>query len=294
LTLARPQPARYTAGETTGAEPMHALSRFNVAVAIIVATAGTLLATAADAACLRNVAQKSPLLIPAAFGVGAVAQGQVGITYVGHASFLIETAGGVKIVTDYNDYVRAPVTPDIVTMNNAHTTHYSMGVEAGVAHALQGWGNESGPIVHDLPYQDVHVRNVPTNVRDFDRTRYNGNSIFVFETAQLCIAHLGHLHHRLTREHLTALGEIDVLMVPVDGSYTLNIEGMIEVIEQIRAPLIIPMHFFSLGGLERFLGTLKGAGTKLDYAVEFSPTPSVVVSRETLPRQPQILVLPGR
>ena len=62
-------------------------------------------------------------------------------------------------------------------------------------------------------------------------------------------------------------------MVPVDGSYTLNIEGMIEVIEQIRAPLIIPMHFFSLGGLERFLGTLKGAGTKLDYAVEFSPTP---------------------
>ncbi len=250
--------------------------------------------SAADAACLRNVAQNRPLLLPAAFGVGAVSPGQVGITFVGHASFLIETAGGVKIVTDYNDYVRAPLTPDIVTMNNAHSTHYSMSVEPGVAHALQGWGNEAGPIVHDLPYMDVHVRNVPTNVRDFDRTRYNGNSIFVFETAQLCIAHLGHLHHRLTREHLTALGEIDVLMVPVDGSYTLNIEGMIEVIEQIRAPLVIPMHFFSLGGLERFLGTLKGAGTKLDYAVEFSPTASVVVSRETLPRQPQILVLPGR
>ncbi len=275
---------------------MHALSRFGFgpAVAILVAAAAAFLATAADAACLRNVAQRSPLLVPAAFGVGAVAHGQVGITFVGHASFLIETAGGVRIVTDYNDYVRAPLTPDIVTMNNAHSTHYSMSVEPGVVHALQGWGNESGPIVHDLPYQDVHVRNVPTNVRDFDRTRYNGNSIFVFETAQLCIAHLGHLHHRLTREHLTALGEIDVLMVPVDGSYTLNIEGMIEVIEQIRAPLIIPMHFFSLGGLERFLGMLKGAGTKLDYAVEFSPAPSVVVSRETLPRQPQILVLPGR
>jgi L-ascorbate metabolism protein UlaG (beta-lactamase superfamily) len=249
---------------------------------------------AAEAACLRHVAQQSPRLIPAAFGVGTVEPGNVGITYVGHSSFFIETAGGATIVTDYNDYVRAPVTPNLVTMNNAHSTHYSMNVEPGVEHILQGWGNEGGPIVHDLPYKDVHVRNVPTNVRDWERTRYNGNSIFVFETAQLCIAHLGHLHHRLTREHLTALGEIDVLMVPVDGSYTLNIEGMIEVIEQIRAPLIIPMHFFSLGGLERFLGTLKGAGTKLDYAVEFNPTPSTLVSRETLPRQPKILVLPGR
>jgi L-ascorbate metabolism protein UlaG (beta-lactamase superfamily) len=266
---------------------------FRLAFPILIGLVAAL-ATPVEAACLRNVALDAPRLIPAAFGFGTVPAGQVGITFVGHASFLIESAGGVKIVTDYNDYVRAPLTPDIVTMNNAHSTHYSMSVEPGVRHALQGWGNEAGPITHDLPYLDVHVRNVPTNVRDYDRTRYNGNSIFVFETAQLCIAHLGHLHHRLTREHLTALGEIDVLMVPVDGSYTLNIEGMIEVIEQIRAPLIIPMHFFSLGGLERFLGTLKGAGTKLDYEVVFSPTPSVMVSRETLPQRPQILVLPGR
>jgi len=249
--------------------------------------------TATNAACLKHVASDRPTLWPAAFGFGAVPPGNVGITFVGHASFLIESAGGVKIVTDYNDYVRAPVTPDIVTMNNAHTTHYSMGVEPGVKHVLQGWGTEKGPVEYDLSYLDVQVRNVPTNVRDFDRTRYNGNSIFVFETAQLCIAHLGHLHHRLTREHLTALGEIDVLMVPVDGSYTLNIQDMIEVIEQIRAPLMIPMHFFSTSGLQRFLNQLKGAATKMDYAVEFSPTPSVMVSRESLPRQPKILVLPG-
>jgi L-ascorbate metabolism protein UlaG (beta-lactamase superfamily) len=258
-------------------------------LATVVALSG-----AAQAACLRHVAQDQPKLWPASFGFGTVPPGNVGITFIGHASFLIETTAGAKIVTDYNDYVRAPLTPDIVTMNNAHSTHYSMAVEPGVRHTLQGWGNEKGPIEHDVSYLDVQIRNVPTNVRDFDRTRYNGNSIFVFETAQLCIAHLGHLHHRLTRDHLAALGHIDVLMVPVDGSYTLNIEGMIEVIEQIRAPLIIPMHFFSMGGLERFLGTLKGAGTQLDYAVEFSPSPSVMVSRESLPQRPQILVLPGR
>ena len=135
---------------------MHVLSRFSLG-AIVLAVAA-LLAVAADAACLRHVAQDRPLLMPAAFGVGAVSPGQVGITYVGHASFLIETAGGVKIVTDYNDHVRAPLTPDIVTMNNAHSTHYSMIVEPGVVHALQGWGNEAGPVVHDLPYKDVQVR----------------------------------------------------------------------------------------------------------------------------------------
>lgn len=260
---------------------------------ILLVTILVFAATMADAACLKNVADDRAMPWPAAFGFGAVPPGNVGITFVGHASFLIESAGGVKIVTDYNDYVRAPLTPDIVTMNNAHTTHYSMSVDPGVRYVLQGWGDDKGPITHDLAYRDVHVWNVPTNVRDFDRIRYNGNSIFVFETANLCIAHLGHLHHRLTPEHLAALGEIDVLMVPVDGSYTLNIEGMIEVIEQIRAPMVIPMHFFSMGGLERFLGALKGTATKMDYAVEFSPTPSVMVSRESLPRQPRIVVLPG-
>lgn len=274
---------------------MQAVFRFSRhAVLAFVVAGATLFASVLEAACLRNVAADHPVRWPAAFGFGTVPPGNAGITYIGHASFLIETAAGVKIITDYNDYVRAPLAPDIVTMNNAHSTHYSLGVESGVRHVLQGWGIESSPAEHNLTYLDVHVRNVQTNVRDFDRTRYNGNSIFVFETAQLCIAHLGHLHHRLTREHLSALGEIDVLMVPVDGSYTLNIEDMIEVIEQIRAPLIIPMHFFSLGGLERFLDTLKGAGTKLDYAVEFSPTPGVLVARETLPRRPRILVLPGR
>ncbi len=42
----------------------------------------------------------------------------VSIPFLGHPSFLIESPGGVRIVTDYNDAIRAPVTPDIVTMNN--------------------------------------------------------------------------------------------------------------------------------------------------------------------------------
>src|SRR5262249_18471193 len=83
--------------------------------------------------------------------------------------------------------------------------------------------------------------------------RYNGNSIFVFGVADLCIAHLGHLHHTLTPTHLAGLGAIDVVMVPVDGTYTLNQEEMVEVLRQIGPKLVIPMHIFSQASLERFL-----------------------------------------
>ena len=50
---------------------------------------------------------------------------QVRISYIGHSTFLIESPQLVRIATDYNDYVRPPVLPDIATMNHAHSTHYT-------------------------------------------------------------------------------------------------------------------------------------------------------------------------
>src|SRR6516164_5066658 len=94
-----------------------------------------LLMSPAQAACNGPVAQRSgPVRLAA-----AVPDGVVAITFLGHASFLIESPAGVRIVTDYNDAIRAPVTPDIVTMNNAHPTHYSDAVEPGVKYILRGW-----------------------------------------------------------------------------------------------------------------------------------------------------------
>ncbi len=255
---------------------------------------GVLAAAPASAACLRNVAAAPSPLRLASLALAEVPVGSVGVTYVGHSSFLIETARGATIVTDYNDYVRPLITPDIVTMNNAHSTHFSVMVAPGVKHALQGWGTPERAAAHDLAYLDVQIRNVPTNVREVGGTRYNGNSIFVFETAGLCIAHLGHLHHRLTPEHLAELGQIDVLFVPVDGVWTLNQNAMLEVVEQIRSPLVIPMHFFSGASLQSFIGRIIGAPA-LGYEVRFSDTPSIVLSRANLPQKPELLVLqPGR
>jgi len=116
-----------------------------------------------------------------------------------------------------------------------------------------------------------------------------GNSIFVFEVAGLCIAHLGHLHHTLTPQQLAQIGQMDVVMVPVDGSFTLDLDGMLEVLKALKAPLMIPMHYFSSFTLERFLSRIRGT-----FEVVHQEIPTIVVSRASLPQRPQVLVLPGR
>jgi L-ascorbate metabolism protein UlaG (beta-lactamase superfamily) len=133
------------------------------------------------------------------------------------------------------------------------------------------------------------VRNVPTNIRNWNGgTERNGNSIFIFEIANMCIAHLGHLHHTLNQQQLNEIGRIDAVMAPVDGNLTLDLDGMVEVLHALKAPLIIPMHFFSGFTLNRFLDRVAQ-----DWEVERSPIPSVVISKTTLPTKPKVLVLPG-
>jgi L-ascorbate metabolism protein UlaG (beta-lactamase superfamily) len=222
-----------------------------------------------------------------------VPPGNVHLTFLGHATFLIETSGGATAVTDYNGYIRPPFTPDIATMNNAHSTHYTDTPDPDIKHVLRGWGTAKEQVIYNLQYLDLHVHNVQTNVRDWNGgTRYNGNSIFVFESAGLCIAHLGHLHHTLTDAHLAALGKIDVLLVPVDGVFTMGQFDIIETIQQIKAPIIIPMHFFNIVRLQRFLERLQA---ETAYTVRTSEVPEVMLNNAMLPSPsaPVALVLPG-
>jgi L-ascorbate metabolism protein UlaG (beta-lactamase superfamily) len=274
-----------------------------VAVATLAACAGLHIAsTAAQQAapappatselsdrCPGLVAADRPRVIPAAFQLAALADGEARLTYVGHSTFLIESPRLVRIATDYNDYVRPPIVPDIVTMNHAHSSHYTDHPDPAIKYVLRGWASDGKPAEHDVTYRDVRVRNVPTNIRDWaGGTERHGNSIFIFEIAQLCIAHLGHLHHTLTQQQLNDIGRVDVVLVPVDGSYTLDLEGMIEVLQSLKAPLMIPMHYFGAYTLNRFLTRVKQ-----DWDVEMGETPSLVLSKAILPAKSKVLVLPG-
>src|SRR6476660_4083798 len=148
-----------------------------VAAALVVAT--TALAHAQGAgppadkpemmqSCPGLVATRPPFLQNAALRLAALERDQARLTYVGHSTFLIESPQLVRIATDYNDYVRAPVLPDIVTMNHAHTTHYTERPEEGIKHVLRGWAGDEKPARIDIQYKDVRVCNVPTNIRSWN------------------------------------------------------------------------------------------------------------------------------
>ena len=235
------------------------------------------------------MAARPPFVEPATVRLAALERDQVRINYVGHSTFLIESPQLVRIATDYSDWVRPPVLPDIATMNHAHSSHYTLSPDPGIKYVLHGWADDEKPARIDLQYKDVRVRNVPTNIRTFEGgTERHGNSIFIFEVANLCIAHLGHLHHTLTQQQLNEIGRVDIVLVPVDGSYTLDLDGMVEVLHSLKPSLMIPMHYFSAYTLDRFLQRVR-----LEWDVEVAEIPSLVVSKSSLPAKPKVLVLPG-
>ena len=246
-------------------------------------------AMALAARCEPNVALHAPRLVPVAWTLADAEAANVDLTFIGHASVLIKSPQGVTAVTDLNDYFSPPFPPDIATMNHYHDTHYTDHPDPAIKYVLRGWDEGEGPAHWDLTYRDMRVRNVPTNVRNWATggTEFNGNSIFIFETADLCIAHLSHLQHTLAPEQLAALGQIDVLIPMVDGAYSLSQADIIEVIDQIKPRLIIPVHYFGPTQLERFITRMNDR-----FPVRRSEEPHVVLSRATLPRTTEILVLP--
>jgi hypothetical protein len=214
----------------------------------------------------------------------------VELTFLGHSTFLIRTAQDATAVTDYNGYIRAPFAPDIVTMNRAHTTHYTDVIEPGVKHVLKGW-MENGKIPsHNVTVRDLHVTNVPTNIREHvGDSGWAGNSIFIFKSASLCIVHLGHLHHRLIPSHAAKVGMVDVLLAPIDDGYTMPQTLLVQVIDDLHPTVVVPMHYGFGGTLESFLARMRAR--KFDIRIAKSRTTRFM--KATLPRRPTVLVLQG-
>src|SRR5262245_21760331 len=89
--------------------------------------------------CPGLVAQRMPRALPAASQLATLASDQVRLSYAGHSTFMVESPRGVKIATDYNDYVKPRGLPDVATMSHAHSTHYTDNPEPGIKHVLRGW-----------------------------------------------------------------------------------------------------------------------------------------------------------
>lgn len=230
----------------------------------------------------------NPLLHKASFQLADVQAGALRLSFIGHASFLIESPQGVRVVTDYNDYFRSKTAPDIATMNIDRGNHSTETIEAGIKFALRGWDVGKGVPQHDITYKDVRVYNLPTNLTDFGTSFSNFSSMFIVQSGGICVGHMGHLQHILDKKAFAKIGRIDVLLVPIDGRVTSSLEELVHNIKGIRPRIIVPMHFNAMFTAEEFLAQIKGI-----FPVKRTNKNSIILSRATLPHSTEVhLMLP--
>lgn len=266
------------------------MQKLLILICFVLAPASAIAQGGPASQCLA-LAQALPRVMYANFKIAA--SEDVKITYAGHSTYVIETPGGVRIATDYTGTYDTGGLPDVVTMNRAHSTHYTLNPDPKIAHVLHGWSDDGAAAKHNEQVGDALIRNVPTDIRRYiydggsNEMVPNGNSIFIFEVAGLCIGHLGHLHHPLTDSHIAAIGRLDVVMVPVDGSYTMSLGGMSDIVRRLRSSVVLPMHRFGTP-LPTLLSLLRG-----QFAVEERAGRSFTISAGTLPKTPTVIMLDG-
>jgi L-ascorbate metabolism protein UlaG (beta-lactamase superfamily) len=233
----------------------------------------------------------------------AAAEDPVTIRWHGQSFFEVISPAGVRVVIDphaIENYGRISVRADLVLVSHFHNDHSQVNVVENLKKAkiLNGLKDEKGDGRRvewnnvDEKLKDVRVRTVGTfhdNVGGLERGK---NSIFILDVAGLRIVHLGDLGHALTPEQLRRIGTVDVLMVPVGGTYTLNGIDANAVVEQIKPRrYVIPMHFGTdvyddLLPPTAFLDEQK-EGTVRKYGTnELTIDP-----KESVPKEPQVAVL---
>ena len=258
-------------------------------VVIIMGSAAFAQETRRPSHCLA-IADATPgsAYIQKAAWTNPVPEYSVRINYVAHATFLLQTPGGLNVATDFTGFLgNTTLIPDVVTMNHAHETHWTANPDPAIPHVLPGWGPFGEGIEHHVDVGEMLIRNVSTDIRStFGGTEDNGNSIFIFEVEGLCIGHLGHLHHEPNDQQYAAIGRLDVVMVPVDGGYTLPREVMVRIVDRLRSSVVIPMHWFSGYALDSFLEQVQDS-----FVIDRRDTSFIELSLRDLPSRPTVVVL---
>ena len=182
---------------------------------------GMFFAKPALAAC-RNpnlVLGDTPYILPA-----AAASRFVEITWFGHSFFQITSSSGIWIITDpfrYMGYPMPEVRPDVVTVGKETRNHSNVNLAKGdplILRGLKPWGIEWNEV--NVTFRDVLIYSVPIHTRSW--YEHLKGAAFVFEMDGLCICHTGDVGEPFNEDQLDLLGHIDVLLVPIGGSYTMG------------------------------------------------------------------------
>jgi len=172
------------------------------------------------------------------------------LTWYGQSCFLLETAGGTRIVMDpipkgigYD--LPQGFKADIVTISHEHFDHNNVGFVTGKPRVLRGLtADKKGWTRIDEKAKDVSIRSVGVYHDDQRGAARGLDTVFIFEVGGVRIAHLGDLGHVLNDEQLAAIGAVDVVLVPVGGTFTVDGLKATQVVEQLRPRImVIPMHY---------------------------------------------------
>jgi len=177
--------------------------------------------------------------------------GPVGkLTWFGQSCFLLETAAGTKILMDPFQKAAGYPLPaglraDLITLSHEHPDHDYVKMAVNSPKVIHGiTADKKGWVRIDEKFRDVAVRTVGVYHDDKRGAARGLNTVFIFEVGGLRIAHLGDLGHLLDDEELEAIGSVDVLMVPVGGTTTLDAYHATRVVDQLHPRLmVIPMHY---------------------------------------------------
>ena len=187
------------------------------------------------------------------------------LKWLGHSCFLITSSEGVRILTDpfepYVGYKVPEVEADIVTTSHNHRDHnYIEAVKGDFVHiSSPGSFNEKG----------IAIKGISTYHDDEQGKKRGQNIVFCFEVDGLKVCHMGDLGHVLSDEQIKEIGPVDVLLLPVGGTYTIDYKQAAELVGLMDPRLVIPMHFktpatdFPIDEVDKFLASV-GSGQSLD------------------------------
>lgn len=189
------------------------------------------------------------------------------IRSLGHSSFRIR-GKKTSVVTDPFEgvgFTMPKVKADIVTISHDHGDHNNASAVNDVKKIVNGPG--------EYEIQGVSIIGIPSYHDDEKGVKRGKNTIYVFEIGIFRLAHLGDLGHVLREKDVEAIGDIDVLMIPVGGVYTIGPKDAVKVVQDIEPRIIIPMHyqqkgldsqmFGELTGVEEFTKELGSTGEKM-------------------------------
>lgn len=168
-------------------------------------------------------------------------------------------AGQIKIVIDpFSEEagLRLPkLEADVLLITHTHEDHNNIKAVGGSPFLIQGPG--------EYEVKGVYVKGIPSFHDDKEGKERGNNTIYMIEVEDLKICHLGDLGQKeLTKEQMEEIGEIDVLMLPVGGIYTISAKEALNIMSQVEPKVTIPMHYalpklkYKLEGVDKFLKIL--------------------------------------